>query len=80
MKMAQEEGFLYPKKAPSKRRKDNESGMKLLPEDLHARAAATYEQTANFLDALLGVRVSKSPICQAIKRLAYTRKKIGGRE
>ncbi len=75
MKMAQEEGSLDPKKAPGKKRKLDESGMKLLEEDLRARPTATYEQRANFLDALLGVRVSKSTICRAIKRLGYTRKK-----
>ena len=75
MKMAQEEGSLDPKKAPGRMRKLDESGMKLLEEDLRARPAATYEQRAEFLDELLGVRVSKSTICRTIKRLGYTRKK-----
>ena len=75
MKMAQEEGALDPKKAPGKKRKLDESGMKLLEEDLRARPTATYEQRAEFLDELLGVRVSKSTICRTIKRLGYTRKK-----
>ena len=75
MKMAQEEGSLNPKKAPGKKRKLDESGMKLLQEDLRARPTATYEQRAEFLDELLGVRVSKSTICRTIKRLGYTRKK-----
>ena len=43
MKMAEEEGALDPKKAPGKKRKLDESGMKLLQEDLRARATATYE-------------------------------------
>jgi transposase len=75
MKMAQEEGTLYPKKAPGKKRKLDESGMKLLEEDLRARPTATYEQRVEFLDELLGVRVSKATICRTIKRLGYTRKK-----
>ena len=75
MKMAQEEGSLDPKKAPGKKRKLDESGMKLLEEDLRARPAATYEQRVEFLDELLGVRVSKSTICRTIERLGYTRKK-----
>jgi transposase len=75
MKMAEEEGALDPKKASGKKRKLDESGMKLLEEDLHAHPAATYEQRAEFLDELLGVRVSKSTICRMIKRLGYTRKK-----
>ncbi len=40
MKMAQEEGSLDPKKAPGRKRKLDESGMKLLEEDLRARPAA----------------------------------------
>ncbi len=70
-KMAQEEGSLDPKKAPGKKRKLHEGAIKLLQEDLHVRPTATYEQRANFLDDLLGVRVSKSAICRAIKRLGY---------
>ncbi len=66
MKMAQEEGALDPKKAPGKKRKLDESGMKLLQEDLRTRPTATYEQRAEFLDELLGVRVSKSTICRTI--------------
>ena len=75
MKIAEEERPLDPKKAPGKKRKLDESGMKLLEEDLRARPTATYEQRVNFLDALLDVRVSKSTICRATKRLGYTRKK-----
>lgn len=76
LKMAEVEGSLDPKKAPGKKRKLDESGIKLLEEDLRARPTATYEQRANnFLDELLGMRVSKSTICRAIMRLGYTRKK-----
>jgi transposase len=75
MKMTEEKGSVDPKKAPGKKRKLDEGAMKLLQEDLRARPTATYEQRATFLDALLSVRVSKSTICQAIKRLGYTRKK-----
>jgi transposase len=80
LKMAQEEGSLDPKKAPSKKRKLDESGMELLKEDLRARPAATYEQRAELPDELLSVRVSKSTFCQTIKRLGYSRKKFSGRE
>ena len=75
MKMAEVEGSLDPKKAPGKKRKLGESGIKLLEEDLRARLTATYEQRGNFLEALLGMRVSKATICRAVKRLGYTRKK-----
>ena len=79
-KMAEEVGSPDPKKAPGKKRKLDESGRKLLEEDLRARPAATHERRANFLDALIGVRVSKATICRGIKHLGHTRKKIGGRE
>jgi transposase len=49
--------------------------MKLLGEDLHARPPLTYEKRAEFLEGVLGVRVSKSTICRAIRSLGYTRKK-----
>lgn len=72
----QEEGKpLTPGKAPGKKGKLDGSGMKLLEEDLHARPAVTYENRADLLCELLGIRVSKSTICRAIKRLGYTRKK-----
>jgi transposase len=67
LKMAQEEGSLDPKKAPSKKRKLDESGMELLKEDLRARPAATYEQRAELSDELPSVRVSKSTFCRTIK-------------
>jgi transposase len=66
---------LSAKKAPGKERKLNQSGMKLLEEDLHARPAVAYKERAEFLQRLLGVRVSKSTICRMIKHLGYTRKK-----
>ena len=72
----QEEGKpLTPGKAPGRKGKLDGSGMKLLEEDLHARPAVTYENRADLLCELLGIRVSKSTICRAIKRLGYTRKK-----
>ena len=52
--------------------------MKLLEEDLRARPGTTYEKRADLLYELLGIKVGKSTICRVIKRLGYTRKKIGG--
>ena len=49
--------------------------MKLLEEDMHARPAVIYENRADLLCELLGVRVSKSTICRMVRRLGYTRKK-----
>ncbi len=65
IKMAEERGLLDSKKAPGKKRKLDENGRKLREEDLRARPTATYEQRIEFLDALLGVRVSKSITCRA---------------
>ena len=75
MKMAEEGESLAPGKAPGRERKLDESGMKLLKEDLHARPTVTYQDRAKFLYRLLGIRVSKSTICRVIHRLGYTRKK-----
>jgi transposase len=72
---AQRGESLAPGIAPGKKRKLNESGAKLLEVDLHARPAVSYEQRAEFLCKLLGVKVSKSTICRMIKRMGYTRKK-----
>ena len=72
---AQRGESLAPGIAPGKKRKLDESAAKLLEEDLHTRPAVSYEERAEFLEGLLGVRVSKSTICRMIKRIGYTRKK-----
>jgi transposase len=72
----QEEGKpLTPGKAPGKKGKLDGKAIKLLKEDLHARPALTYEERADLLCGLLGVRVSKATICRTVRRLGYTRKK-----
>jgi transposase len=75
VKTAESGGSWFPK-TPGRERYLGESGMKLLEEDLHARPAITYEKRAELLERLLGVRVSKSTICRAIRRPGHTRKKI----
>ena len=75
VKLREEGKPLSPGKAPGKKGKLRQSGMKLLEEDLHARAALSYEQKADYLFKLLGERVSTSTICWMIKRLGYSRKK-----
>jgi transposase len=72
---AQQGAPLEPGKAPGKESKLGHSGMKLLEEDLHARPAATYENRAELLHELLGIRVSRATICRTIRRMGYTRKK-----
>jgi transposase len=75
VKLTEEGKPLSPGKAPGRKGKLSGSGMKLLEEDLHTRPAVTYENRADLLCQLLGVRVSKATICRMIERLGYTRKK-----
>lgn len=75
VKLAEEGKPLSPGKAPGKKGKLDGSGMKLLEEDLRTRPAVTYEERANPLYELLGVRVSKATTCRTIRRLGYARKK-----
>src|SRR5215204_835572 len=75
VKLAEEGKSLTPGKAPGKKGKLDRSAMKLLEEDLHLRLAVTYEQRADLLCELLGVRASKSTIWRMVRRLGYTRKK-----
>src|ERR687894_735305 len=77
VKLAEEGKSLSPGKAPGRKGKLSGSGMKLWEEDLHTRLAVTYENRADLLCQLLGVRVSKEAIYRMIERLGYTRKKIG---
>ena len=66
---------LEPGKAPGKKSKLTESGIKLLEADLHERPAASYDSRAELLYELLGIRVSRATICRTIKRMGYSRKK-----
>jgi transposase len=75
VKLAEEGKSLIPRKAPGKKSKLGESGMRLLEEDLRAGPTVTYGQRAEYLFKLLGVKVSEPTICRAIKGLGYTRKK-----
>ena len=70
-----ERGTLEPRKAPGKAPKLDEKAMKLLLEDLEGRPWATHAQRAQFLFAVLGVRVSEATVCRAVGRLSRSRKK-----
>ena len=59
VKIAENGESLAPGKAPGRARKLNQSGMRLLEEDLHVRPAHTYEKRAEFLEGVLSVRVCK---------------------
>ena len=75
-KQLNERGTLEPRKAPGKKPKLDEKAMKLLVEDLEQRPWATHSQRAEFLFAMLGVRVSEATVCRAVGRLNRNRKKI----
>jgi transposase len=75
VKMAEESLSLAPKKAPGKRKKLGEQGMRLLEEDLESRPAAKLKERVEFLFWVLAVRVSEATVCRMIRCLGYTRKK-----
>ncbi len=74
-KQLDERGTLEPRKAPGKRSKLDEKAMRLLAKDLQQRPWATHSQRAEFLFAVLGVRVSEATVCRAVRRLSRSRKK-----
>jgi transposase len=74
-KQLDERGTLQPRKAPGKAPKLDEKARKLLVEDLEERPWATHSQRAEFLFALLGVRVSEATVCRTVGRLSRSRKK-----
>ncbi len=78
VKLADEGKPLTPGKASGKQSKLGESGTRLLEEDLRARPTVNYRQRAEHLFKLLGVKISETTICRAIKRLGYTRKRSVG--
>ena len=74
-KQLDERGTLEPRKAPGKAPKLDDKAMRLLAEDLQQRPWATHSQRAEFLFALLGLRVSEATVCRAVGRLRRSRKK-----
>src|ERR687885_2311537 len=74
-KQLDERGTLEPGKAPGKEPKLDEKATKLLLEDLQERPWATHSQRAEFLFAVVGVRVSEATICRAVRHLCRSRKK-----
>ena len=66
---------LAPRRPPGKRRKLDEGAMRLLKSDLIERPALTLGKRRNFLERVVGARVSESTISRAIKRLGWSRKK-----
>jgi transposase len=74
-KQLDERGTLEPRKAPGKAPKLDEKATRLLTEDLQERPWATHSQRAEFLFAVVGVRVSEATVCRAVRRLRRSRKK-----
>jgi transposase len=74
-KMAREGRPLAPRKAPSKRPKIDERGKRLLEDYLEKYPAASLYQRREFLERVIGIRVSESTIYRLLKRLGWSRKK-----
>jgi len=67
---------LSPGKAPDKRPKVDERARRLLEADLKERPFAKLLQRCEYLEALAGLRVSRSTLCRALKRMEFTRKRV----
>ena len=67
-------------KAPGKRPKIGELGRLLLEADLEKRLAASLSERCEFLQKVVGVRVSESAIPRLLKHLGWSRKKDSGRD
>ena len=68
---------LAPKKVPGAAPKLGERARKLLEENLRERPFATLRERCEYVEALTGLRVSRSTMCRAIARIGPTRKKGG---
>jgi transposase len=70
--------FLVPKKRPSSKQRIGETARRLLKEDLEERPASTLPYRREFLRRACGVLVSESTVWRMLKRIGFSRKKIGG--
>ena len=66
---------LSPGKAPGKRPKVDERARRLLEANLKERPFAKLRQRCERLEALAGLRASRSTLCRALKRVGFARKK-----
>ena len=80
VRMASSGESLAPKKRPGRAPKADESTKRLLNEDMKERPAATIAQRIRFLQSVTGKRLSYSTVRRLLKRLGWSRKKIGGCE
>lgn len=75
MSKAQRGESLEPGKAPGRAPKIGEREKKLLEENLKERPFARLSERCDYLQAVFGIRVSRSTVCRAIERMKQTRKK-----
>ncbi len=75
VRMFRQGSSLSPRKALGKRPKVDERARRLLEADLKERPFAKLHQRCEYLEALAGLRVSRSTLCRALKRMGFTRKK-----
>ena len=66
---------LSPGKAPGKRPKVDERARRLLEADLKERPFANLHHRCEYLEAVAGLRISRSTLCRTLKRMGFTRKK-----
>jgi transposase len=71
---------LAPKKRPGSKLKLSESARRLLEADLEERPTATLPQRREFPERVAGESVSESTVSRMLKRLGWSRKKIGERQ
>ena len=76
--MAREGGSLAPKKRPGSEPKLDEGAKRLLEADLERRPAATLPERREYLKQVAGAQVSESTVSRMLKRMGWSRKKVGG--
>ena len=79
VRMAGSEGYLAPKKKPSRTLKVDEKTERLLSETMKERPATTIAERLRFLEMITWKRLSYSTVWRLLKRLGWSRKKIAGR-
>lgn len=78
VRMASSGEGLAPKKRPGRTLKADEKTQRLLDEDMRERHAATITERLCFLEVITGKRLSYSTVWRLLRRLGWSRKKIGG--
>jgi transposase len=79
-KLVEEGRPLAPKKRPGSKPKMDESARRLLEADVERRPSATLSERREFLERVAGLRVSESSVSRMLRRLGWSRKKVGGCE